>query len=157
MRFAAQGWRALALASVLGGAAAAASCSQSVTAPSSAPYSQVDLLVGTGDIAASSDILTVNYTGWLYDPSKPDNKGLVFDTSIGKDPFVFTLGTASVIQGWDQGIVGMKVGGIRRLVIPPSLAYGSFRNNSIPPYSTLVFEVELLGLCTTTSTSTCSG
>src|SRR5215831_20599160 len=111
MRFAAQGWRALALAGVLGGAAAAASCSQSVTAPSSAPYSQVDLLVGTGDIAASSDILTVNYTGWLYDPSKPDNKGLVFDTSIGKDAFVFTLGTASVIQGWDQGIVGMKVGG----------------------------------------------
>jgi FKBP-type peptidyl-prolyl cis-trans isomerase FkpA len=144
----------VALAGVLGGAAAVASCSQSVTAPSSsAPYSQVDLLVGTGDAAASSDILTVNYTGWLYDPSKPDNKGLVFDTSIGKDPFVFTLGTASVIQGWDQGLVGMKVGGIRRLVVPPSLAYGSIRNNSIPPYSTLLFEVELIGVCATADCS----
>jgi FKBP-type peptidyl-prolyl cis-trans isomerase FkpA len=126
---------------------AAASCSQSVTGPSStAPYSQVDLLAGTGDAAASGQILTVNYTGWLYDPTKPDNKGLQFDTSIGKDPFVFTLGTSSVIQGWDQGLVGMKVGGIRRLVVPPSLGYGDVRNFSIPSYSTLVFEIELLGV-----------
>jgi FKBP-type peptidyl-prolyl cis-trans isomerase FkpA len=132
----------------------ASSCSQSVTSPSStAPYSQVDLLVGTGDAAASGQILTVNYTGWLYDPSKPDNKGLQFDTSIGRDPFVFTLGTASVIQGWDQGLPGMKVGGIRRLVVPPSLAYGSVRNYSIPPYSTLVFDIELVGVCTSPCSS----
>ena len=146
--------RAVAFTCLLAGAAAAPSCSQSVTSPSStAPYSQVDLLVGTGDAAASSSILTVNYTGWLYDPTKPDNKGLQFDTSIGVQPFVFTLGTASVIRGWDQGLVGMKVGGIRRLVIPPSLAYGQVRNRSIPPYATLVFDIELLGVCNGTCTS----
>src|SRR5262245_54175207 len=124
---------------------AAASCNQSITSPSStAPYSQVDLLVGTGDTAASGQILTVNYTGWLYDPNKPDNKGLQFDTTIGRDAFVFTLGTSSVIAGWDKGLVGMKVGGIRRLVVPPSLGYGAVRNQSIPPYSTLVFDIELV-------------
>jgi FKBP-type peptidyl-prolyl cis-trans isomerase FkpA len=123
------------------------SCSQSITSPSSSfPFSQVDLLAGTGDAAAVNDILTVNYTGWLYDPTKPDNKGLQFDTTVGKDPFVFTLGTASVIQGWDQGLVGMKTGGIRRLVVPPSLGYGDVRNFSIPPYSTLVFEIELVSV-----------
>jgi FKBP-type peptidyl-prolyl cis-trans isomerase FkpA len=123
----------------------AASCSKSPNAPTStAPYSQVDLLVGNGTEAATGNTLTVNYTGWIYDASKPDNKGLQFDTSIGKDPFVFALGTASVIAGWDKGLVGMKVGGIRRLVVPPSLAYGDVRNSSIPPYSTLVFEIELV-------------
>jgi FKBP-type peptidyl-prolyl cis-trans isomerase FkpA len=127
-------------------------CSQSPNSPSStAPYSQVDLLVGSGDTAATGNILTVHYTGWFYDPSKADNKGLMFDTSAGKDPFVFTLGTASVIQGWDRGLVGMRVGGIRRLVVPPSLAYGPVRNYSIPPYATLVFDVELLGVTTTSS------
>jgi len=125
----------------------AASCSDSpTTASSSAPYSQVDLLAGTGAEAATGNTLTVNYTGWLYDGSKPDNKGLQFDTSIGKDAFVFILGTQSVIAGWDRGLVGMKVGGIRRLVIPPSLGYGDIRNHSIPPYSTMVFEIELLNV-----------
>lgn len=122
-----------------------ASCSNSPTTPSStAPYSQIDLLAGTGTEAASGNTLTVNYTGWLYDPTKPDNKGLQFDSSIGREAFVFVLGTQSVITGWDKGLVGMKIGGIRRLVIPPSLGYGNVRNNSIPPYATLVFEIELL-------------
>jgi len=125
----------------------ATACSKSPNAPpSTAPYSQVDLLLGTGDAAAAGTILTVNYTGWIYDPAKPNNKVLQFDTSIGKDPFVFTLGTGSVILGWDQGLVGMKVGGIRRLVVPPSLGYGDVRNFSIPPYSTLVFEIELVSV-----------
>ncbi len=138
------------LAGALAAAVGTASCSNSVTGPSSsAPYSQVDLLVGSGDAAVTGYILTVNYTGWVYDPSKPDNKGLQFDTSVGKQPFVFTLGVGSVIQGWDQGLVGMKVGGIRRLVVPPSLAYGPARNFSIPGYSTLVFEIELIGVCAT--------
>jgi FKBP-type peptidyl-prolyl cis-trans isomerase len=127
------------------------SCTKSPNAPSSsAPYSQQDLLLGTGDEAAAAGrVLTVNYTGWIYDPSKPDNKGLQFDTSVGHDPFVFTLGIASVIAGWDKGIAGMKVGGVRRLVIPPSLAYGDVRNNSIPAYATLVFDVELIGIAPT--------
>lgn len=124
-----------------------ASCSDTPTAPvSAAPYSQLDLLTGTGTEAASGNTLTVNYTGWLFDPSQPDGKGLQFDTSEGADPFKFILGTQSVIQGWDQGIVGMKVGGKRRLVIPPSLAYGDIRNHSIPAYSTLVFDIVLVAV-----------
>src|SRR5262249_56479703 len=101
----------------------------------------------------TGNTLTVNYTGWLFDATKPDSKGLLFDTSVGKDPFTFVLGTQSVIAGWDRGLVGMKVGGIRRLVIPPSLACGDIRNHSIPPYSTLVFEVERL----TAQTATVAG
>jgi FKBP-type peptidyl-prolyl cis-trans isomerase FkpA len=123
----------------------AASCSDTPTAPEAfAPYSQLDMLVGTGTEAATGNTLTVNYTGWLFDPTKLDNKGLQFQTSRGGEPLKFLLGAQEVIAGFDQGIVGMKVGGLRRLVIPPSLAYGQFRNNSIPQYSTLVFEVELL-------------
>jgi FKBP-type peptidyl-prolyl cis-trans isomerase FkpA len=115
------------------------------TGPSpTAPFSQVDLRLGTGTAAATGNAVTVNYTGWLYDPTKADQKGLQFDTSQGKAAFTFTLGARQVITGWDQGLVGMKVGGIRRLVIPASLAYGAVRNSSIPPYSTLVFEIELL-------------
>lgn len=124
-----------------------AGCGGTSTGPSStAPFSQVDLRLGTGAEAVSLTRLSVNYTGWLYDPAKPDFKGLQFDTSLGKDAFVFQLGVQQVIPGWDQGIVGMKVGGIRRLVIPSSLAYGGVRNSSIPPYATLVFEIELLGI-----------
>jgi FKBP-type peptidyl-prolyl cis-trans isomerase FkpA len=122
-----------------------AGCGGTSTAPSStAPFSQVDLRLGTGAEAASGTVLTVNYTGWLYDPTKPDSKGLQFDTSQGRTAFTFTLGAQLVIKGWEQGLVGMKVGGVRKLVIPPSLAYGGVRNSSIPPYSTLVFEIELL-------------
>jgi len=124
----------------------AAGCgSTSPTGPSStAPFSQVDLRLGTGTEAAAGNLLTVNYTGWLYDPTQTDLKGLVFDSSVTTEPFVFQLGVGGVIQGWDQGLVGMKIGGIRKLVIPSSLAYGGVRNHSIPPYATLVFEVELL-------------
>ena len=123
-----------------------AGCGATQTGPSStAPFTQVDLRIGTGTEAAVGQVLTVNYTGWLYDPTKSDLKGLQFDTSANSStPFAFTLGGQQVIQGWDQGLVGLKVGGIRKLVIPPSLAYGSVRNNSIPPYTTLVFEIELL-------------
>lgn len=123
----------------------AAGCGATATGPSStAPFSQLDLRLGTGTEAATGNLLTVNYTGWLYDPSKTDLKGLQFDSTAATTPFVFTLGTQQVIQGWDQGLVGMKVGGIRRLIVPSSLAYGSVRNNSIPPFATLVFEIELL-------------
>jgi len=125
----------------------AVSCSNTPTAPvSAAPYSQVDLLAGTGTEAAAGNVLSVNYTGWLYDPSKPDGKGLQFNSSAGGDPIRFTLGAQSVIAGWDRGLVGMKVGGLRRLVIPPSLAYGNVRNGPIPVYSTLVFDIELVAV-----------
>ena len=139
--------RILASAACLVFLAAMAGCgATSTTGPSSsAPFTLVELRLGDGTEASSGKALTVNYTGWLYDPTKPDLKGLQFDTSANSaTPFTFTLGTQAVIEGWDKGLVGMKVGGIRKLVIPSALAYGNVRNQSIPPYATLVFEVELL-------------
>ena len=124
---------------------AAAGCTDNPTSPTvSAPFSQTELRAGTGTEAAVGGLLTVNYTGWLYDLSKTDQKGLVFDTSLGKAPFTFTLGSGQVIRGWEVGVPGMRVGGVRRLVIPPSMAYGDQRAGSIPPNTTLVFEIELL-------------
>ena len=124
---------------------AVAGCSDSLTGPSTtAPYSQLELRIGSGAEAVTGSIVTVNYTGWLYDPSKPDLKGLQFDSSVGLTPLVFQLGVGGVIQGFDRGVTGMKVGGARRVVIPPSLGYGATRNNSIPPYSSLVFDIELV-------------
>jgi FKBP-type peptidyl-prolyl cis-trans isomerase FkpA len=125
-------------------AAALSACGSSPTSPSTAPFSKTDLLTGTGTDAVTGKLVTVNYTGWLYDASKADGKGVQFDTSVGRTPFSFALGYGEVIQGWDQGLPGMKVGGLRRLVIPPSLAYGSVRNGPIPPYATLVFDIELV-------------
>lgn len=125
-------------------ACALTSCNAPTTPSSTAPFSQSDLRAGAGVEAVTGKLLTVNYTGWLYDLSKPDQKGLVFDTSLGNTPFTFTLGAGQVIQGWDVGLVGLRVGGIRRLVIPPSMAYGASRTYAIPAYGTLVFEVELL-------------
>ncbi len=110
-------------------------------ATTSAPYSQTDLVVGTGVTAAAGNLVTVAYTGWLHDSSRPDAKGTQFDSSLS---FPFRLGSGQVIRGWDQGVVGMRVGGQRRLVIPPDLAYGSSgRPPAIPPNSTLVFDVTL--------------
>jgi FKBP-type peptidyl-prolyl cis-trans isomerase FkpA len=125
-----------------------AGCSKTPTSASSTPgYSQTDVRAGSGTDAATGNVLTVQYTGWLYDPSKTDSKGLQFETSRGSStPFAFTLGAGQVIDGWDQGLVGMRVGGLRRLVIPPSLAYGASRNGSIPPNATLVFEIELVSI-----------
>lgn len=127
-----------------------AACAETPTGPSSgAPYSQVDLRLGTGADAVTGKSVIVNYTGWLYDPTKTDGKGLQFDTSVGGDPLTFTVGSGQVIQGFDRGVTGMKAGGARRVVIPPSLAYGGARQNSIPPFSTLVFEIELVEVVAT--------
>lgn len=127
------------------GLAAACGSSNTPTSPSVA-FSQTDLRLGTGAAAAAGNTLTVTYTGWLYDPSKIDLKGIQFDSTAAAGPFTFTLGAGSVIQGWDQGLAGLRVGGIRQLVVPPSLAYGNVRNGAIPPNSTLVFEIELLSI-----------
>ena len=122
-----------------------AGCGTSSTSPSNVvPFSQLDVRLGTGTDAVAGKALTVNYTGWLYDASKTDAKGIQFETSVGGTPFTFTLGANQVIQGWERGIPGMKIGGVRRLVIPSSLAYGASRNGPIPPYASLVFEIELL-------------
>jgi FKBP-type peptidyl-prolyl cis-trans isomerase FkpA len=125
---------------------AVAGCHNTPTTPSSVAFTQTDLRIGTGATAAAGNTVTVNYTGWLYDASKTDGQGLQFDSTVGKTPVPFTLGAGAVIAGWDQGIPGMRAGGVRRLIIPPSLAYGSSRYASIPPNSTLVFDVELVSV-----------
>ena len=121
-----------------------AACSDAPTSPNNADYSQSDLRVGAGADAIVGRALTVHYTGWFYNASAPEGKGVQFDSSVGATPFTFTLGAGQVIAGWDQGLQGMKVGGLRRLIIPPSLAYGQVRFGPIPPNATLVFEIELV-------------
>jgi FKBP-type peptidyl-prolyl cis-trans isomerase len=112
------------------------------TAPTlNVPFSTTDVVVGTGNTATTGKMVIVSYTGWLYDPSKPDHRGTQFDTGSS---FGFVLGVGSVIAGWEQGIPGMKVGGTRILNIPPDLAYGQVANGIIPANSTLTFQVTLL-------------
>jgi FKBP-type peptidyl-prolyl cis-trans isomerase FkpA len=115
-------------------------CSGSNTTAPSGPLVKTDLVVGTGATASNGNSLTVDYSGWIYNPASAQGKGPLFDSNSG---FTFTLCTGSVIAGWDQGLVGMQVGGQRRLVIPPDLAYGSSGSGSIPPNATLVFDVTL--------------
>jgi FKBP-type peptidyl-prolyl cis-trans isomerase FkpA len=99
-----------------------------------------DLQVGTGTAAQAGDSVSVYYTGWLADGTK-------FDSSLDREQaFDFTLGAGNVIAGWDEGVVGMKVGGVRLLVIPPSLGYGATQYSSIPGNSTLTFEVQLVAI-----------
>lgn len=109
---------------------------------------KIDTLEGSGREAEIGFNVTVHYTGWLYDPGRPDNKGLKFDSSVDRgEPFVFYLGGGQVIQGWDQGFAGMKIGGKRTLIIPPEMGYGARgAGGVIPPNATLVFDVELLGV-----------
>lgn len=97
-----------------------------------------DIKVGTGKEAVSGKRVTVHYTGTLTDGKK-------FDSSVGKQPFSFTLGAGEVIKGWDQGVAGMKIGGKRKLTIPAALGYGERgAGDAIPPNATLLFDVELL-------------
>jgi FKBP-type peptidyl-prolyl cis-trans isomerase FkpA len=145
--------RAMLLGLVASVSAAACGSSSTPTQPTTTdqtwvanvPFSATDVTVGTGAEAVNGARLVVDYYGWLYSTATTDNKGSLFDTSLqtGRTPFQYVLGTGAVIAGWEQGIPGMKVGGIRRLIIPPALAYGSTGSGSIPPNATLVFEVRL--------------
>jgi FKBP-type peptidyl-prolyl cis-trans isomerase len=110
-----------------------------VTTSSGLQY--IDLKLGTGATAQASQTAIVHYTGWL-------ESGKKFDSSVDRgQPFSFPLGAGRVIKGWDEGVQGMKVGGKRKLIIPPSLGYGARgAGGVIPPNATLIFEVELLGL-----------
>ena len=116
------------------------------TPPARPAYSRTDLQVGTGREAQKGKALSVHYTGWLYDPAQPEMKGRMFDSSKERGEFKFQLGAGQVIPGWDQGFDGMKIGGRRRLIIPPSLGYGvdGAGGGIIPPNATLIFEMELL-------------
>ena len=141
-----------------GAAGAAASAPATTPAPeaaAAAPAStgtetmalqKTDLSPGNGAEIASGQTALVHYTGWLYDAVAPENKGAKFDSSVDRnEPFEFPVGGGFVIKGWDEGVVGMKVGGKRRLVIPPELGYGSRgAGGVIPPGATLVFDVELV-------------
>ena len=106
---------------------------------------KIDVKQGTGAEAIAGKVVVVHYTGWLYDPAKPDNKGSKFDSSRDSGKlFEFPLGGGRVIKGWDQGVAGMKVGGQRTLVIPPDMGYGARgAGGVIPPNATLIFDVEL--------------
>ena len=109
---------------------------------------KTDIKPGDGDVAVKGKMVTVHYTGWLYDEAASKHQGKKFDSSLDRNqPFAFPLGVGQVISGWDLGVEGMKVGGKRLLIIPPALAYGSKgAGGVIPPNAQLVFEVELLGV-----------
>ena len=104
-----------------------------------------DTKVGSGPVATPGTTVTVNYTGWL--DAGGGKRGKQFDTSVGKTPFVFPLGGGQVIPGWDAGVVGMKVGGKRTLIVPAAQGYGARgAGGDIPPNATLVFDIELLAV-----------
>ena len=139
---------AVLLIAAMGAAAACGDDSpDNPTSPTTLPraeYSQTDLLVGTGTEATNGKRLSVHYTLWMYDPAGSNGKGQQIQTSVGGTPFPFVLGTGAVIAGWDRGVPGMLIGGRRRLVLPPELAYGAAGNPPIPGNASLVFEIELL-------------
>src|SRR2546422_3049140 len=113
-----------------------------VTTASGLKYT--DVIVGKGDAAKSGDRVEVHYTGWLYENGK---RGSKFDSSVGGSPFPVTIGVTRVIQGWTEGLQGMRVGGKRELIIPPNLGYGGRGfPGAIPPNPTLDFAIEMLSI-----------
>lgn len=113
-----------------------------------ANFERIDRTVGTGAVATPGAMVTVHYTGWLYDEKAADKHGKKFDSSLDRaEPFQFVLGDHQVIRGWDDGVDGMRVGGKRTLMIPPDYGYGdNGAGGVIPPGASLVFDVELLGV-----------
>jgi len=117
----------------------------SPTAPSAnVPYSTVDLRVGTGAEATAGRRVAVNYAGWLYSTTAADNKGAQFDSGT----YAWTAGSNEAVEGFSRGVIGMRVGGLRRIVIPPNLGYGSNppQNSIIRANETLLFEMELVAV-----------
>ncbi len=128
--------------------AVAACGASSTTSPSLPPtsvgvFTTTDLTVGTGATAVVGSRVTTTYAGWLYDTGKPFGKGAQFDPGPG--PLTFVVGAGTLVRGFEQGVVGMNVGGQRRVIIPPELAYGNQSPDptKIPPNATLVFEITL--------------
>ena len=122
----------------------AAGCDFGKTSPSypdqsAVAYSQTDLTIGTGAKAVPSSVVTVQYGAWLYSDTAADHKGSQVDANTTS----FTIGANQVIKGFEQGVTGMQVGGTRRVIVPPSLAYGATGYQSIPPNAALVFDLAL--------------
>ena len=135
---------ALALVACGGGGDDKTTETPTTTQPS---FTKTDTVVGSNSVeAANGDLVTVHYTGYLYDANATDKKGKQFETSRNGNPFAFTIGRGQVIVGWDQGILGMKVGGKRTLIIPANMAYGASGNSVIPANAALVFEVEVMAI-----------
>jgi FKBP-type peptidyl-prolyl cis-trans isomerase FkpA len=118
------------------------------SAPAVTELVKTDIAVGGGEPIANGQIAVVHYTGWLYEPGAPEQKGTKFDSSRDRGkPFRFKIGAGSVIKGWDQGVAGMTVGGRRVLIVPAQLGYGeSGAGGVIPPGAVLLFDVELLAI-----------
>lgn len=139
---------ALSMFSVACGGGAPAASSGPPQAVDVAALKKDDKAPGSGAEARPGMMVSVHYTGWLYDPNAPETRGRKFDSSKDRgEPFEFQLGKGDVIAGWDEGVAGMKVGGTRVLTIPSAMGYGARGAGAdIPPNAGLVFEVELLGV-----------
>jgi FKBP-type peptidyl-prolyl cis-trans isomerase FkpA len=125
--------------SACGGGGSGGDSSSGVTVANPAAFTKTDTVLGTGTEATNGKSVSVTYTGWLYSATASDHKGAQFDAGT----FPFTLGAGSVIAGFDQGVLGMKVGGKRTLLIPSNMGYGASGSGSIPPNAGLVFDVTL--------------
>jgi FKBP-type peptidyl-prolyl cis-trans isomerase len=134
--------RSLSLAAIIFSIGCGGSSSPTSPSSESVPYSTTDLRVGTGAEATAGRTATVGYQGWLYSSTAAENKGARFDAGT----FTLVAGGNQAIAGFSRGVVGMRVGGLRRVVIPPSLGYGSQGSGPIPGNATLVFEMELLSV-----------
>lgn len=119
---------------------------QTPAVASPAALTKTDVVVGTGAEATAGKAVTVHYTGWVYSATATGNKGAQFDSSAGKSPYAYTVGSAGTIAGFDQGVTGMKVGGKRTVLIPSNLGYGASGSGSIPPNAGLVFDLELVSV-----------
>jgi FKBP-type peptidyl-prolyl cis-trans isomerase FkpA len=129
--------------------ASLSACGGGSDAPSAPVYSpatliKTDTLVGTGLEATPGKLVKVHYTGWLYDTTVSSFKGAKFDSSAGRAPYSFTVGSTETIVGFDQGVTGMKAGGKRTVFIPSGMGYGARGSGNIPPNSGLVFDLELV-------------
>jgi FKBP-type peptidyl-prolyl cis-trans isomerase FkpA len=136
-------------AAVLAGSVAACNSKPAVApTPGVNSMQSVQLKTGSGPELTAGKIAVVQYTGWLYEASAPDNKGKQFDSSRSAgQPFRFPVGAGQVIKGWDQGVIGMKIGESRRLIIPADLAYGdSGAGGVIPPGAALIFDIDLVAI-----------
>ena len=137
----------MALATAFAVAGCGGNSSNPIAPAPGVPYSQTDLVVGTGPAVVAGNKVTIDYTVWLYDPNSANHEGTLIGTSVGTgQPYPFTVGDGTSIAGVDQGVRGMQVGGSRRLVLPPNLAYGNQGFNAIPPNATLTFEITLLAI-----------